>query len=234
MNAASILAPLRWGLDFIFPRQCHLCGGKLTDSDAGICFGCLSQLPRTGYHRIHDNTMEQRFAGLVAFERAAGHFFYSQSSPLAELMHDLKYRQFRGLARTLGSITGAELAAGGWHEGFDLVTCVPMRPWKQAMRGYNPSAEMAREVARAFGLQFADTLRMVRNRRTQTALDLDTRLLNAEGIFRARSDTPLDGHHVVIVDDVCTTGATLLAAATALRRQWPGVRISLLTIGVTF
>lgn len=220
--------------DFIFPRTCHICGLGLAESERYICSSCLSRLPRTNYHRLPDNAMEQRFLGLFPFRQATGHFFYSRDSDLSVLMHDLKYHRFRGLARHLGSVVASELVTTGFLSGIDLIVPVPMHFMKKARRGYNQTEEIAYGIGSVSGIPVANALRAVRPHRTQTSLSLDQRLENTSGIFRLTDPGMVDGKEVLIIDDVCTTGATLSAAAEALLKDAPSAQVSLLTLGVTF
>lgn len=221
-------------VDFLFPRVCHLCGHPLAATESYICSPCLSHMPRTLYHRVPDNPMEARFAGLFPFDRATGHFFYSRGSDLACLMADLKYRHFRGLARRLGQIAGDELVPTGFLSDIDIIVPVPMHYMKRARRGYNQAEEICRGLGAASGIPVSTCLRAVRGHRTQTSMTLAQRRVNTAGIFRLASDAGIDGRGVLLVDDVCTTGSTLTAAAEALLAGAPGARLSLLTLGVTF
>lgn len=228
MNPIALMA------DFLFPRVCHICGRALAPTERYVCTGCLSRLPRTLYHRRRDNPMEQRFMGLFPFERATGHFFYSRGSEMAILMHDLKYHHFRGLARYLGSVVAAELLPSGFLTGIDIVIPVPMHFMKQARRGYNQVEEIAVGISAATGIDVAKNLRAVRSHRTQTSLTLDERVQNTENLFKIIHPEEVDGKSVLLLDDVCTTGSTMTAAAKAIFKEAPTTRISMLTIGVTF
>lgn len=221
-------------LEFIFPRQCHICAVTLGDTERYICATCLSRMPRTLFHRQPDNAMEQRFMGQFPYRQATGHFFYSRGSELAVLMHDLKYHRFPGLARYLGEVVATELLPTGFLSDIDVVVPVPMHPLKQARRGYNQTIEIARGISRVTSIEVAQNLRAVKGHRTQTSMTLEQRLKNTQGVFGVRRPDELDGKGVLLIDDVCTTGATLSAAATALTEACPNIELSLLTLGVTF
>ncbi len=220
--------------DALFPRVCHVCGVPVGGDSPYVCPACLARLPRTGYHRVPDNAMEQRFLGLFPFRQATGHFFYSRDSGLAVLMHDLKYHRFPGLARHLGRIVASELLSTGFLTGIDMAVPVPMHFMKQAARGYNQAEEIARGIGRESGIPVVRTLRAVRPHRTQTSLTIAGRRENTDGLFAVRRRDDLVGKSVLIVDDVCTTGATLASAAESLLASVPDAEVSLLTLGVTF
>lgn len=221
-------------LDFAFPRRCHVCGGNLAPHERFACSHCLASLPRTGYHRRRLNPMEERFAGHFPFVRATGHFFYTRESSLSILIQDMKYRRFPAIGEMLGGVVAAELYPSGFFDGIDCVVAVPMHYMKRIRRGYNQTDHIALGISRAAGVPVVRGLRAVRPHRTQTALTLEQRRDNTAGIFRAPDPSLLEGRGVLLVDDVCTTGATLSAAATEIMRAAPGCRLTLLSLGVTF
>lgn len=224
-------------IDFIFPRVCHLCGATITSSysqEEFLCPGCLAALPRTLYHCRPDNPMEQRFAGLVPFERATGHFFYRSGSEMSELMQDLKYRRFRNLARYMGELAASELMLTGFLSDIDVVVPIPMHFLKKARRGYNQTEEIALGIERASGIAVDRSLRARRPHGTQTALSVEGRRQNLKDVFALRTTHSLDGKHVLLLDDVCTTGTTLIEGATTLLGATKHTKVSFLALGVTF
>lgn len=221
-------------IDFIFPRVCHICGASLLPGYKYVCAACIDALPRTGYHRQPGNNMEQRFAGLFPFHRASGHFFYVPGSDISSLIQDFKYRKMPGLARHLGHIMGEELFITPFLNGIDYIMPVPMHFIKQARRGYNQTHLLARGLSEATGIPVDLSLKASRPHRTQTSLTHEQRRRNTDSIFKLLHAERLAGRHVLLLDDVCTTGATLAAAATQLTSSPHGISVSLLSLGVTF
>ncbi|MDE6510909.1 MAG: hypothetical protein K2L00_02275, partial [Muribaculaceae bacterium] len=211
--------------DFFMPRTCHLCGCTLRESERTFCLRCVETLPRSLYHRMRLNPMERRFAGIVPFVRATGHFIYSRNSELAAAVHDMKYRGFPSVGRRLGEIVGEELHMSGFFSGADCVAGVPMHWWKQARRGYNQADYIATGIAEAAGLQVVDALEATRSHKTQTAMTLEQRLANLSGSFRVKDPDALKGKGLVIVDDVCTTGSTLRSLAAEVSAAVPDCRL---------
>lgn len=220
--------------DFLFPRVCHVCGENLDSGAEFLCPVCLASLPRTLYHRSPDNPMERRFMGQFPYRAATGHFFYSRGSALASLIHDFKYRKFKGLANFFGRIVGAELLTTGFLSEIDFILPLPMHFYKQAVRGYNQTVEIAKGLSQVSGIPVSNLLRASRSHRTQTSLTLEQRLKNTENVFIVKNPRELSGKCVLILDDVCTTGATLASAARTVARSCSNVQIVLLTVGVTF
>lgn len=220
-------------LDFIYPRRCHICGGNLLPGQRFICEGCLQDIPRSGYHRRHMNPLEERFAGLFPFERATGLFLYSAGSPLSILIQDMKYRRFPSIGDMLGERAGIELYSTGFFSGIDLILPVPMHFIKRMRRGYNQTDHIASGISKATGIPVSHTLTAIRGHRTQTALTREERLENTAGLFRVKQPQEVTGRHILLVDDICTTGSTIISAAKAIWEAHPSA-LSILTLGVTF
>lgn len=220
-------------LDFFLPRTCHLCGCQLRDSEDMFCVRCIENLPRSLYHLMPMNPMEQRFAGIVPFVRATGHFIYSRNSELAAAIHDMKYRKFPSVGRRLGEIVGSELHMTAFFDGADCVAAVPMHWRKKARRGYNQADYIADGISRATGLPVVNALEAVKSHKTQTAMTVEQRRANLEGSFRIKDPEMLKDKGIVLVDDVCTTGATLRALAECITSAVPDSRLYLLSLCVT-
>ncbi|MDE7418779.1 MAG: ComF family protein [Muribaculaceae bacterium] len=219
--------------DFFLPPTCHLCGCRLLDSERVFCVRCIETLPRSRYHLMPMNPMERRFAGIVPFVRATGHFIYSRNSDLASAIHDMKYRQFPSVGHRLGEIVGEELNMAGFFFGADCIAAVPMHWWKKAKRGYNQADYIAAGLSCATGLPISNELVASRAHKTQTAMTLQQRLENLSGSFRVKDPDALKGKGLVLVDDVCTTGSTLRSLAEEIASAVPDCRIYLLSLCVT-
>lgn len=221
-------------LNLLYPAECHLCGRNLPDNEKFICTPCMESLPRTGYHRTPGNPMEERFAGQFPFVAATGHFFYSRDSTLAKLIQDMKYRNFPSIGNKMGEIAGRELYTSGFLNDIEMLVPVPMYFFKQAKRGYNQSEKIAAGISEATGIPVSNSLRMTRHRKTQTTLSRSQRLANARHLFAPKRGIDLNGKGVMLVDDICTTGATMGAAAEALTLAFPSIRLYLFSLGITF
>ena len=221
-------------INLLYPATCHICNLPLSPHERFICTSCIQKLPRTGYHRNLRNPMEERFAGQFPFVMASGHFFYSRDSSLAQLIQDMKYRGFPSIGIKLGEIAGQELYTSGFLNEIDMIVPVPMHYLKKAKRGYNQAEKIGEGIGKATGLPVVNALKMTRQRKTQTALSRGERLENAKNLFCARKDFDLNGKGVLLVDDICTTGATMGSAAKALTDFYPGIKLYLFALGITF
>lgn len=220
-------------LNILFPPKCHVCDGQLATHERFACTRCLSKLPRSGFHRRKLNPMEERFAGIFPFRRGTGYFLYSRGSAVSTLIQDMKYRRFPSIGNMLGGIAATELMEEGFFTGVEVIVPVPMHRWKQMNRGYNQTHRIAAGISEATGIPVSLTLRAIRSHRTQTALSRDERLANTSGLFRVKDPDEIKGRHVLLIDDVCTTGSTLISAAEAIWQSDPS-DLTLFTLAVTF
>lgn len=221
-------------LDLISPRTCTVCGRRLAASEEELCAACNFRLPRTGFH-LHpeDNPMAQLFWGQTDVRRAAALFYYSSRADSSRLICALKYEDHPETGVMLGRMAAAEMAPSGFFDGVAAIVPVPLTRRRQRQRGYNQSEMIARGVAEVTGLPLCNDLLRRRNfSHSQTQLTRQERLENVEGVFEAVRAERMADRHVLLVDDVVTTGATLLACAKALAAV-PAVRFSFLTAGFT-
>ena len=216
----------------LMPRTCPVCGKPLDADERFLCRQCMMNLPRTHYEEITFNPFEQLMAGKVPVERCASLFFYQKNDPYASILHDIKYRNVPTMGRWLSEWATREMMPSHFFDTIDAVVPVPLHYTKLASRGYNQSEYLAQGIARATGVPVIKALKAVREHATQTHKDAVERMLNTKGMYAAskRHCHALDGKHLLIVDDVVTTGSTLLACATALKDYIPNVKISLFTL----
>lgn len=220
-------------LRLLFPETCGVCGRELVEGERVVCLHCDMAMPRTRCHLDDFNTVHQRLTGRARVDRAAAMFYYQRESRYAGLIHEAKYRGMRSIVGTLGEVYAAEIAPDGFFDGIDCILPVPMHRLKAALRGYNQAEEIARGIGRVTGIEVGDHLRMTRWHRTQTRRGAYDRYVNTRGLFTVDHPDELSGRHVLIVDDVVTTGATLIACCEALRDAVPSVNISVLTLAAT-
>lgn len=212
------------------PSKCHLCGALLHEGERHLCTPCVAKLPRTLFHRIPDNPMAMLFAGIVPFERATAHFFYAPGSNLAQLIQDFKYRNFPSVAERLGEIIGSELLPVGFFYEIDGILPVPLHFSKRLRRGYNQAECLAQGISNQTNIPVLSNLKASRAHRTQTAMTHEQRCENIKGVFDIKHPDELRGKHLLIIDDVCTTGSTLREAAMTLISRQPDLRLSLLSL----
>lgn len=219
-------------MDFFFPRLCVVCGRKLALDEHYLCCCCLLDMPVVRYASFEDNIMAQTFWGLVPFERAAAIFHYRHDSSFSRLLFEMKYHHNPHVCYAVGRMMATKLLDKGFFEGMDVIVPIPLSTERLRERGYNQSERMAKGIADVTGLRLAtDSVARVVSNPTQTALSPERRRDNVRGIFTVTDTTSLEGRHVLLVDDVMTTGATLLSCAETISHSCT-IRLSVLTLAV--
>ena len=216
----------------LMPRTCSVCGKPLDLDEKFLCRKCLMNLPRTHYEEINFNSFEQLMAGKVPVEHCASYIFYQKADPYASILHDMKYRNMPTLGRWIAERAATDMLPSHFFDSISAIIPVPLHYTKLASRGYNQSMFLAQGISKVTGIPVLKGLKAVREHSTQTHKDAVERMFNTQGMYTASSRhiAQMSGQHVLIVDDVVTTGSTLLACATALHNAVPGIKISLFTL----
>ena len=219
-------------MELLYPRICVVCGQKLISGEQHICLSCLLHMPRTNYHLLDENPMEQLFYGRVPVEKACAYFEFRKGSDYQKILHQLKYRGMKELGEYLGNRFGAELIRSGRFPQVDLICPVPLHPKKERKRGYNQSYHIARGLSEALQVP-VDCTNLKREvfTSTQTRKSRFARWQNVDGIFTVPDPSLFDGKHLLLVDDVVTTGATLEACAHAIHKN-SKAKVSVLSLAI--
>ena len=221
-------------LDFISPRLCVVCGHRLAPTERSLCSVCLFHLPRTDFHQKPlDNPMAQLFWGLAPIEKAAALFYYHPHSETAQLVYRLKYNNRPDIGEDMGHVMACELQTTDFFSDIDVLLPVPLASKRLRQRGYNQSEQLAIGISDITHLPIVSkVLRRKHFQQSQTTLNRWQRQENVTDTFQLKEEHLLQGKHVLLIDDICTTGATLIACANVLKTI-EGIRISVLTLGFT-
>jgi ComF family protein len=201
----------------------------LGENEEQICLQCLCKLPRTLFHRQDDNPLVWFFAGKIPILHATAFLYYRKKNAVSHLTHTFKYRGNKQLAFQLGRLAALEYTP---CRQIDLLIPVPLHPKKEKKRGYNQSEWICMGLASVWNIPVrTDVLRRKTPTSTQTGKLLHDRWRNMQNAFFTENAEVLQGQHVLLVDDVVTSGSTLVACAEALV-QIPGVRVSIFALSI--
>lgn len=219
-------------IDLIFPRRCAVCGEVLSRQERYICLNCLYTLPKIEAH--HKIEIEQAFWGKVDIERATSFMYYRKGSPYNALMHKLKYDNSPEIGIYIAEMAAKELLESDFFNGITRIVPLPLSKSKQRKRGYNQSEYIAKGVSNVTGIPI-DTRLIVRDipNETQTHKNRDERWENVKDIFSVTIPYTLNNEHILLVDDILTTGATLCSCATTMRK-WYNCKVSIFTLAYTY
>ena len=217
-------------LELVFPSLCITCGERLVTQEKFVCFSCWNDLPKTNFHMDQDNKVAQLFWGRANIEMATSFFSYRKGSNYQQIIHFIKYKGLKDLGYEAGKRYGLQLKESGRFDMIDAIVPVPLHPKKEKKRGYNQCDWIALGISDALqkdmisGNLYRDIYTS-----TQTRKNRYERFQNVEGIFRVKKSEEFTGKHILLVDDVVTTGSTLEACAFALL-QIKNVRVSIATL----
>lgn len=217
-------------LALFFPRLCLACGKTLFEHEEYICNPCWLALPRTHFHLDPENPVCQTFWGRVWLIDVAACFYYARGNRVQRIIHQLKYKGEEELGVYLGQQYGTELRNSGFLANTDVIIPVPLHPKKLKKRGYNQSEVLAKGIGQSMGVEVINNqLFRTKYTETQTKRSRFSRWKNVENLFELRDPLQLKDKHVIVVDDVITTGATIEACVEALQKV-PGIKVSVLAM----
>lgn len=204
-------------LALVYPDVCAACGNSLTERERIICIDCEHHLPRTRFHNDTENPVMMSFWGRVDLSSATAFLYFRRGTITQHLLHKLKYKGKKQIGRYLGELFAGELVRSEFFQTVDAIIPVPLHPVKKRKRGFNQSEIIARGMAGVMQAEVIDNA-LVRNTfsSTQTRKSRFDRWKNVENIFSVEEKERLEGLHVMVVDDVITTGATMEACLQAL------------------
>ena len=203
-------------LNLLYPNVCAGCNGIIDDAKDVICASCFSSFPKSYEFEDKKNKIAQLFWGKVPLEHAFTSFKYVKGSPLQNIIYDLKYRGNTEVGRVLGIEIGKEILKSNLK--IDVVIPVPLHPKKQKKRGYNQSWFIAQGVQDVLGCKLNDdSLLRIKFTETQTKKTKLQRHDNVEQKFAAINTESLQEKHILLVDDVITTGATMVECCSILK-----------------
>ena len=220
--------------DLLSPRQCAVCDRRLSASESVTCSSCMLHMTYTDFHLSPtDNPMARLFWGHFPVERAASLFYYEPKSEVSQLIYNMKYYGMTDVCEDMGRIVATRFNQTHFFEDIDAIIPVPITRKRRWQRGYNQSLLIAKGIRDVIRLPiYNNVVRRQHFRGSQTNKDQRERRENVEGAFQLTNGHRIAHKHVLLVDDITTTGATIIACASELCKV-EDVKISVLTLGYT-
>ncbi|MDO3640776.1 ComF family protein [Mucilaginibacter sp. L3T2-6] len=217
-------------VSLLFPELCVACRETLVTGEDLLCAGCRFNLPYTNFHQQPDNIVARQFWGKIKVEAAYALFYFTKGGKVQNLMHELKYNGQQRVGNLAGNMAGDQLVQNDIFKAIDYIIPVPLHKKRMQRRGYNQSACFAGGLAAKLnGVVELDNLVRIKATETQTRKSRFARFQNMQEVFTVKNPERLENKHILLVDDVVTTGSTLEACGAKLL-EIEGLKLSIATI----
>ena len=220
-------------LHVFFPHVCTGCGSDIIDSTNMLCLRCLAELPLTNFAEQPGNPVEQKFYGRMPVRHATSSYYFAKNSIIENLVYQLKYRGNKDIGFYLGKLMGEHLSQSPRFQSIDAIIPLPLNKRREKMRGYNQAAFIANGISAEWDKPVweKEVIRKVYTE-TQTKRDRISRWENMKNAFGIANSDKLRAKHLLLVDDVITTGASLEACGMEMLKV-EGVTISVAALAFT-
>jgi ComF family protein len=218
-------------LDLLYPRLCFACNQNTPPDKTFICISCQYKLPETDFHKEKENPFTERFWGRIPLFSGAALYHFVKGGRAQHLIHHFKYRGKKEIGIRIGELYGNYLKDSPLFNCAEVIVPVPLHPKKKHQRGFNQSEMFARGLAKSMAIPYVNALSRVIQTDTQTQKSRMDRFDNVVEAFRINNHQDIRGKHILLVDDVITTGATLEACSSKLL-SIAGTTISMATIAI--
>ena len=219
-------------LALFYPNLCAGCSKNLLKNEKVICIDCRASMPRTDFHTFRENPVHKLFRGRTKVESSTSLLYFIKGAGVQHMLHELKYKGNTELGEELGNELGNVLKDSDYFRGIDAVIPVPLHPQKERKRGYNQSMVIAKGVAKSMEIEASKNLIRKANSDSQTRKSRYERWRNVETVFAVKNPESLKGKHILLIDDVITTGATIEACVNELLKL-DGTKVSVATLACT-
>ena len=216
-----------------FPHIGAGCGSDVINNKQLLCLACTDRLPLTNYHAHADNPVEKTFWGRIPLNHATSYLYFSKDSIVQQLMHQFKYKGNKEIGLYFGKKMGSAILSSTRIQNPDFLVPLPLHPQRQKKRGYNQAEIICRGMGESMGVPVLDhVVGRAAQTETQTHKNRESRWQNMNGKFVLKNQSLLENKHVILVDDVITTGATLEACGLELLKA-QGLLLSIATLAYT-
>ncbi len=219
-------------INLFFPKVCYACVSFLSDNEDVVCVSCRHNLPVTNFHFDNNDTVSKTLRGRIKIEHGTALFRYEKKGSVQQLIHNLKYKGHEHIGELLGDWLGGELQTIDAYNSIDVVIPVPMHDKKLKKRGYNQVTKFGQQIALALNASFVDdALVKITNTISQTKKTRISRWNTNNELFALKNISKVEGKHILLVDDIITTGATIEACCSVLN-QAKNIKISIATMAI--
>ena len=219
-------------VNLFFPKVCYACHNQLSDNEESICLDCRHDLPVTNFHFDDNESVKKVLYGRVKIENGTALFRFEKKGNVQQLIHNLKYKGHEQVGFVLGNWLGNELKTLEAYQNIDAVIPVPLHDKKLKKRGYNQVAKFGQQIAEALNAEYLDDILIkISNTKSQTNKKRFARWTSSNELFALKNITEIENKHILIVDDIITTGATLEACISVLNVA-EHVKISIATMAI--
>ena len=217
----------------LYPKLCVVCGEPLIENENFFCFTCLLNLPKTHYHLIPENQAIERLAGKISLVKASAFFYYNKGGIAQKLITEIKYKGNMELGEWIGAYIAKDMSSSDFFQEIDYLVSVPLHKSKEKKRGFNQAEKIAEGISKETNipLKTSNVFRDKANT-SQTRKGVFERWKNTQNLFDMKNPELFEDKHILLIDDVLTTGSTLEALAQSLLKS-DGVKISILTVAIT-
>lgn len=217
-------------LNVVFPVFCNGCTKLLLKNENVICTKCLHNLPFTHHHQIKETEIDKTFYGIIPFEFGASILYFTKKGISQNLIHNLKYRKRQEIGTFLGDLYAKELTNNEIFKNIDYIIPVPLHKKKLHERGYNQVTTFCKSIEKNLGIPILEeVLIKTKNLKSVTDKSKENRLEQNKNVFVIENQHLIEGKHILIIDDVFTTGATIEACAKEILKI-KNTKISILTM----
>jgi len=220
-------------VSLIYPDLCVICREPLIESEKFFCFSCSLKLPKTHYHLIPDNQAIERLTGRVSLVKASSYFYYNKGGVAQKLITEIKYKGNTNLGEWIGAYIANDMISSDFFKEIDYLVPVPLHISKEKKRGFNQAEKIAQGISQATKIPLEKTnVFREKSNTSQTRKGVFDRWKNTQNLFYMNNQELFNNKHILLIDDVLTTGSTLEALAQCLLKS-EDIKISILTLAIT-
>lgn len=219
-------------VNLFFPKVCYACHNQLSDNEESICLDCRHDLPVTNFHFDNNESVNKVLYGRAKIENGTALFRFEKKSNVQRLIHNLKYKGHEHIGFVLGNWLGGELKSIKAYQNIDAVIPVPIHKNKLKKRGYNQVTKFGQQIAEALNAKYLDNVLIkISNTKSQTNKRRFARWNSGDELFALKNISEIENKHILVVDDIITTGATLEACISVLNTT-EHIKISVATMAI--